>query len=62
MMVVKVGGSVARAGICVLKRVLEELSHSKTPLLIVPGGWIFADFVRLELFTDPLKPKDIVYL
>lgn len=47
MMVVKVGGSVARAGICVLKRVLEELSHSKTPLLIVPGGWIFADFVRL---------------
>ncbi len=44
MMVVKLGGSIARAGISNLVRVLGELSGS---FLIVPGGWVFADTVRL---------------
>ncbi len=44
MIVVKLGGSIARAGISNLVRVLNELSGS---FVIVPGGWVFADIVRL---------------
>ncbi len=46
MLVVKLGGSIAVRGIDKLKAVLEELEVAEN-VLVVPGGWVFADIVRL---------------
>ena len=49
MRIVKVGGSVAAR----IKGILKELEESKEDVLIVPGGWIFADLVRkLDIDND----------
>ncbi|MBE8538686.1 uridylate kinase [Geoglobus acetivorans] len=47
MIVVKLGGSVSETA----GRIIWELKNSGKNILIVPGGWIFADMVR-KLETD----------
>ncbi|WP_102960120.1 amino acid kinase [Mangrovicella endophytica] len=44
VLVVKIGGSLARSGD--LPRWIQALEESRTPLVIVPGGGPFADAVR----------------
>ncbi len=46
VIVAKLGGSIARRRFDRLKGILEELSYAKK-IVIVPGGWIFADISRL---------------
>ncbi len=42
MIVVKIGGSVAANA----QSIIETLKDCKKDILIVPGGWVFADLVR----------------
>ncbi len=46
MLVVKLGGSLAKAG--ALPRLLAALETAKGPAILVPGGGVFADAVRTE--------------
>lgn len=49
MIVVKIGGSVAENA----KKIIKSLSETGKDILIIPGGWIFADVVRgLNLDED----------
>ncbi len=47
MIVVKIGGSVVR----VAKEVFDELNETGDNILVVPGGWIFAERIR-EMNVD----------
>ena len=65
-MIVKVGGSVFKKA----KEVLEEIKEAGKPCIIIPGGWVFADVVRLLNLDDDtahwmaLKAMDVygIYL
>ncbi len=48
MMVVKLGGSVFKRA----REIIEEIKETNVSCLIVPGGWIFADVVRLLDLDD----------
>ncbi|ADC64986.1 aspartate/glutamate/uridylate kinase [Ferroglobus placidus DSM 10642] len=47
-MIVKVGGSVFKRA----KEVIEEIKSTGKDCLIIPGGWVFADIVRLMDLDD----------
>ena len=47
VVVAKVGGSVARRGLECLKALLKELRSLNETVVVIPGGWVFADFSRL---------------
>ncbi len=46
IVVAKVGGSVARRNVERIKGVMDELSLADR-VVVIPGGWVFADFSRL---------------
>ncbi len=47
VVVAKVGGSLARRGFESLKLTLDELGSLDEAVVVVPGGWVFADISRL---------------
>ncbi len=65
-MIVKIGGSVFKKA----REVIEEIKETRKSCLIIPGGWIFADVVRLMDLDDDtahwmaLKAMDVygIYL
>jgi hypothetical protein len=52
-MIVKIGGSVGEK----INEIIEELKNAGKNILIVPGGWIFADLVRDVDGMKRLKPS-----
>jgi hypothetical protein len=51
MRIVKVGGSVAAK----IKEIVKELKKIREDILIVPGGWIFADLVKEKASKEKLN-------
>lgn len=53
MRIVKVGGSVASR----IEEIVQELKETGEDILIVPGGWVFADIVREIDSREKLDPS-----